>query len=140
MEFNNTDTYLFKGPFGDLASKWISENDDKEYNRMFGHHIRSYSAGYNKAKEKYKYTEEDIRKSINMARLGYDKLQIFAHLNKPKQYEVELEMIHLPIGQNSNVIGTNKEYPFTGLQNKFTTKSEPTITNNNLTIKSWKQK
>jgi hypothetical protein len=37
--------------------------------------ITGYKSGYNKAKEKYKYTEEDLRKVIDMARetLEYDE-------------------------------------------------------------------
>jgi hypothetical protein len=33
--------------------------------------VSSFIVGYNKAKEKYKYTEEDIRKAITMAREQY---------------------------------------------------------------------
>jgi hypothetical protein len=49
-----------------------------------------YRQGYNKAKEKYKYTEEDLMKAIDMAReynpdvVGFTKNEIIQSLNQPK--------------------------------------------------------
>jgi hypothetical protein len=49
-----------------------------------------YRQGYNKAKEKYKYTEEDLMKAIDMAReytpdvVGFTKDEIIQSIQKPK--------------------------------------------------------
>ena len=55
-------------------------------------------AGYNTAKEKYKYTEEDLRKAIDMARMNYDE-EGFT-INAFTEYEIikSLQQTKMPIG------------------------------------------
>ena len=57
-----------------------------------------FSIGYNKAKEKYKYTEEDIRKAIDMARMNYDE-EGFT-INAFTEYEIikSLQQPKMPVG------------------------------------------
>lgn len=45
-----------------LELDWDTDDYEKNCGRM------SFKAGYNKASEKYKYTEEDVKKAITMAR------------------------------------------------------------------------
>jgi len=70
---------------------------------------KSFKAGYNKAKEKYKYTEEDLRKAIEMAKVMgygdsatypmpdvYDEEEIIQSLQQPKYpvaFECEIDNI-----------------------------------------------
>ncbi len=87
----------------------------------------SFVSGFNKAKEKYKWTDEDIKKAFkagassmvsSKAVISTEK-DFLQYLNQPKQYKVELEMEE-PI----------VKYSFSHLQ--------PKITNNKVIIKSWK--
>jgi hypothetical protein len=58
-------------PLEDGVERLVKEHweKDKESNNP-----SSFKSGYNKAKEKYKYTEEDIRVAIDMARNGNRKV------------------------------------------------------------------
>ena len=65
-----------------------------------GIYTLAFEDGYNKAKEKYKYTEEDIKMTIYLKN-GFDKKgysfyfddgEILDKLKMPKKYEVELEI------------------------------------------------
>ena len=61
--------------------------------------LSAFSEGYNKAREKYKYTEEDVRKAITMARdledwwnivFEYDNNDIIQSLHQyPTEFETE---------------------------------------------------
>jgi hypothetical protein len=63
-----------------------------------------YRQGYNKAKEKYKYTEEDLMKAIDMAReytpdvVGFTKYEIIQSIQKPKMhigFKCEIETMNI---------------------------------------------
>jgi hypothetical protein len=79
-------------PLEDEVEKLVKEHweDDKELNNP-----SSFKAGYNKAKEKYKYTEEDLRKVLtdkSLYELSVD--EIIQSLQQPK-YPIgfECEMV-----------------------------------------------
>jgi len=90
----------------ELAQEWVfdinghkwSNNDDTG-----GDNYGSFKAGYNKAREKYKYTEEDIRKAITMARdledwqdlvWEYEYDDIIQSLHQyPTEFECEMEWV-----------------------------------------------
>jgi hypothetical protein len=76
----------------ELAQEWY---DKGELTSAY-----SFKAGYNKAREKYKYTEEDMRKAIDMARLQgpesflvkYREEEIIQSLHQyPTEFECEME-------------------------------------------------
>jgi hypothetical protein len=76
----------------ELAQEWY---DKGELTSAY-----SFKAGYNKAREKYKYTEEDMRKAIDMATTSkHDSTLIFFNAEEIIQYlhqyptEFECEMI-----------------------------------------------
>jgi hypothetical protein len=77
----------------ELADKWVFDingykwsNNDSTAGDNFG----SYIAGYNKAREKYKYTEEDVRKAITMAR----DLEDWQDLVWEYEYDDIIQSIH----------------------------------------------
>jgi hypothetical protein len=81
---------LAKGEVG-----WYDKNDDYE--------IKAFINGYNKAREKYKYTEEDIRKAIDMATTSkHDSTLIFFNADEiiqslhqyPTEFVSEDEISH----------------------------------------------
>ncbi len=64
--------------------------------------VTGYKSGYNKAREKYKYTEEDIRKAIDMATTSkHDSTLIFFNAEEiiqylhqyPTEFECEMEVV-----------------------------------------------
>jgi hypothetical protein len=57
-------------PLEDEVEK-LAEEFKSSYKKVgvTDYEISSFIVGYNKAKEKYKYTEEDLIKAIDMARL-----------------------------------------------------------------------
>lgn len=76
----------------ELAQEWY---DKGELTSAY-----SFKAGYNKAREKYKYTEEDIRKAIDMATTSkHDSTLIFFNAEEiiqylhqyPTEFECEME-------------------------------------------------
>jgi flagellar biosynthesis/type III secretory pathway protein FliH len=87
-----------------LANKWAIDNSDitMESNSALN---KGFKGGYNKAKEKYKYTEEDMRKAIDMAQeeswdeggylgLEHEPNKIIQSLQQPKYpvaFECEME-------------------------------------------------
>jgi hypothetical protein len=78
-----------------------------------------FEDGYNKAKEKYKYTEEDLRKAMAMYKgeftkgIVYTQEQIIKSLQQPKMpVGFECDMIRgLPI-HNSNDVNVKTFIPF----------------------------
>ncbi len=72
-----------------LANKWAIDNSDitMESNSALN---KGFKGGYNKAKEKYKYTEEDLRKAMSMYKgaftkaIVYTQEQIIQSLQQPK--------------------------------------------------------
>jgi hypothetical protein len=78
---------------------WINEtikNLDDEHTSKTAY--MCLKAGYNKAKEKYKYTEEHLRKAIDMARMNYDE-EGFT-INAFTEYEIikSLQQPKMPVG------------------------------------------
>jgi len=76
----------------ELAQEWY---DKGELTSAY-----SFKAGYNKAREKYKYTEEDMRKAIDMATTSkHDSTLIFFNAEEiiqslhqyPTEFECEME-------------------------------------------------
>jgi hypothetical protein len=77
--------------------------------------LSAFSEGYNKAREKYKYTEEDIRKAITMARdledwqdlvWEYEYDDIIQSLHQyPTEFECEMETVpHPPPSRGFSVV------------------------------------
>ena len=65
---------------------WDTDDFEKNCGRM------SFKAGYNKAREKYKYTEEDLRKAIEMSSdIIYDSLSTDEIMQSIFQYPTEFE-------------------------------------------------
>lgn len=53
--------------------------------------LSAFSEGYNKAREKYKYTEEDIRKALLIKHDGLDIEYVMNRINKyPTEFECEM--------------------------------------------------
>ncbi len=80
----------------DEASQKFKRNNELD-DLILGVSANSFEEGYNKAKEKYKYTEEDMRKAIDMARKIDEYLEwewhsekIIQSLQQPK-YPVAFE-------------------------------------------------
>lgn len=81
---------------------WDTDDFEKNCGRM------SFKAGYNKARERYKYTEEDVRKAVNEARQledwqdlvwEYEYEEIIQSLQQPKYpiaFECEMEQVFYP--------------------------------------------
>lgn len=77
--------------------------------------MSAFSEGYNKAREKYKYTEEDVRKAITMARdledwqdlvWEYEYDDIIQSLHQyPTEFECEMETVpHPPPSRGFSVV------------------------------------
>lgn len=66
-----------------LASKWAIDNADEtmETNSALN---KGFKAGYNKAKETYKYTKKDLSKAIRMYLNKKTFEEIIQYLNQPK--------------------------------------------------------
>jgi hypothetical protein len=97
-------------------------------------------AGYNKAKEKYKYTEEDIRKAIDMATNGKKKVkdekgieflfglyedEIIQFLQQPKMpigFECETNILsEIPTDIRSHIYDKTYEVPKTTTNEQYQT-------------------
>jgi hypothetical protein len=93
-----------------LANKWAIDNADitMESNSALN---KGFKGGYNKAKEKYKYTEEDMRIAIQQAFLcGVERLEdfgkvesmIIGNIQQPKLPVAfaceEIEIVELSVG------------------------------------------
>jgi hypothetical protein len=96
-----TDAPILKGV--PLLPKFIQEDDAEnavmEFKELYGslgatdYELSAFSKGYNKAKETYKYTEEDLRKAIEMAITSkyeyklefYNQNEIIQSLQQPKR-------------------------------------------------------
>jgi hypothetical protein len=78
-------------------SKQVMNPYSKE-SQSYTAYEKGFIDGYNKAKEKYKYTEEDIRKAIDMARMNYDE-EGFT-INAFTEYEIikSLQQPKMPVG------------------------------------------
>jgi len=78
-------------PLGDNVQKLVREHFelDKELNNP-----SSFKSGYNKAKEKYKYTEEDMRKAWNTAYI--DAMSIDEETYKPLFFEDFIQSLSQP--------------------------------------------
>jgi hypothetical protein len=86
------------------------ENDVKELAKKFTNHltfpeerIDGFIQGYNKAKEKYKYTEEDLRKAIDMADKHFidftnDIIQSLQQPKIPIRFNLEAKDTHIQNG------------------------------------------
>jgi hypothetical protein len=87
-----------EGEVGELAN--IFSNGFQLYLSLYmvGALREGFVSGYNTAKEKYKYTEEDLRKAIDMARMNYDE-EGFT-INAFTEYEIikSLQQTKMPIG------------------------------------------
>jgi hypothetical protein len=87
-----------------------AENAVMEFKQLYGslgatdYELSAFSKGYNKAKETYKYTEEDLRKAIEMAITSkyeyklefYNQNEIIQSLQQPKRpkyFECEMELL-----------------------------------------------
>jgi hypothetical protein len=87
-----------------------AENAVMEFKKVYGplgatdYELSAFSKGYNKAKETYKYTEEDLRKAIEMAITSkyeyklefYNQNEIIQSLQQPKRpkyFECEMELL-----------------------------------------------
>ena len=82
------------------------EEYSKECNQLYKDWlVTGYKAGYNKAKEKYRFTEEDMRKAIGETRKG---------MLYNKQYEDEyiqsLSQPKMPVGFECDVKSFEQEY------------------------------
>ena len=54
--------------------------------------LSAFSEGYNKAREKYKYTEEDLRKALLIKHDGLDIEYVMNRINRyPAEFECEME-------------------------------------------------
>jgi len=66
--------------------------------QSFTSYEKGFVEGYNKAKEKYKYTEEDVRKAISLTRdgvLGADEIiQSLQQLSRPTHFECEMDILN----------------------------------------------
>jgi len=80
--------------------------DDGQYNagQLVGFEIGA-TWGYNKAKEKYKYTEEDLRKAIRMCKGEFTIEEIIQSLQQPKM-PVAFECLTFDTG-NDELDGTH---------------------------------
>jgi hypothetical protein len=78
-------------------SKQVMNPYSKE-SQSYTAYEKGFIDGYNKAKEKYKFTEEDLRKAIDMARMNYDE-EGFT-INAFTEYEIikSLQQTKMPIG------------------------------------------
>jgi hypothetical protein len=84
---------------------------------LIGGSIVGFKEGYSKRAETYKYTEEDLRKAIELSfteKEGADRLwsidEIIKSLNKPKEWIVTFEMENLYVkGNYSNVCSICKK-------------------------------
>jgi hypothetical protein len=112
---------------------------DESYGKISGDLFKGFIFGYNKAKEKYKYTEEDLRKvidktihSCNKAQkesygeLVIDEDEIIQSLQQPKmpvgfKCEMDRVLVNGYKNQPSNVIGFVADYE---LRQKTTTNSQ----------------
>ena len=85
--------------FDDDVEKLAEKNCYDRHETYNSEYTHAYIEGYNKAKEKYKYTEEDIDKAIEMAKEKHDYLygyywnkeQIIQSLSQPKNMPVAFE-------------------------------------------------
>jgi hypothetical protein len=88
--------------------------DNDPYDQFYagGDFYEGFKQGYNKSKETYKFTEEDMRKAISMARdypadvVGYQKDEIIQSLTK-KELWIEVEQWSLAenvTAKNQNVL------------------------------------
>jgi hypothetical protein len=78
-------------------SKQVMNPYSKE-SQSYTAYEKGFIDGYNKAKEKYKFTEEDLRKAIDMARMNYDE-EGFT-INAFTEYEIikSLQQPKMPVG------------------------------------------
>jgi hypothetical protein len=81
----------------------------------------AYIAGYNKAKEKYKYTEEDLRVAISLTRDGVSGAdEIIQSLQQPSRpSHFECEMVQLSSNESFGL-----DYGSSNLKPKTTTNSQ----------------
>ena len=83
---------MWETAFKILFPVWDSR-DVLEYGEQA--QIKAFEIGYNKAKEKYKYTEEDVRRAITLTRdgvLGADEIiQSLQQPSRPTHFECEME-------------------------------------------------
>jgi hypothetical protein len=78
---------------GDLIYENTEDSFHKKYDDAL--HYYSFIEGYNKAKEKYKYTEDDLRKAIRMCKGEFTIDEIIQSLQQPKYpvaFECEIEV------------------------------------------------
>lgn len=95
-----------------LSHKWVFETNSHNWSNnddSAGDNYGSFKAGYNKAKEIYKYTEKDIKKAIRFGfdvgfcsnsdnkskRLGLSEGEFIQSLNQPKipvAFECEIDI------------------------------------------------
>jgi hypothetical protein len=83
--------------------------------------VSAFSEGYNKAREKYKYTEEDVRKAITMARdledwqdlvweYEYDDIIKYLH-QYPTEFECEMEQYYNEVGNDGFEFDSSSTIP-----------------------------
>ena len=97
-----------------IAYNWFVTADKKNTIFDLGW-VNIFTAGYNKAKETYKYTEEDLIKAIELAQtpLDYDSLpfidevmQSLQQQKRPKYFGCEMEPKYKHIGAVKGIYGS----------------------------------
>jgi hypothetical protein len=102
-------------PLEDEVEKLVKEHweDDKELNNP-----SSFKAGYNKAKEKYKYTEEDLRTLIGKIRSALPKHNYNHYSIDYDEIIKSLQQPKYPVGFECEIVDTSNmgvtlSYPLT---------------------------
>ena len=96
-----------------LATNYVTEDGKYKLHDDADRELSSFIAGYKKAREKYKYTEEDVRKAITMVSWQgqdlvweheYDDILQSLHLS-PTEFECEMEHVpHPPPSRGFSVV------------------------------------
>jgi hypothetical protein len=102
---------LAKDKFPYLGSEQVKSDQNRHTDTL----RHGFKTGYNKAKETYKYTEEDLIKAIELAQtpLDYDQypfidevIQSLQQPKRPKYFECEMEPKYKHIGAVKGIYGS----------------------------------
>ncbi len=92
-----------------LAKEWY---DTEVFSSSHIADINSFKEGYNKAREKYKYTEEDIRKALLIKHDGLDSDYVIEHISNKYPTEFDCEMVGV-IEHKDGLVSNQYEIPKT---------------------------
>jgi len=79
-----------------LATNYVTEDGKHGLHDDADRELLSFKAGYSKAREKYKYTEEDIRKALLIKHDGLDADYVIEVISNKYPTEFECETVTIP--------------------------------------------